>query len=253
MGCGEIFDPFGINNYMDPVSGSASLLGFQLTPVSLMTQPWNAGEFIKNDWRMIKHWLVPDMRRDREATVNDSIGNRRIIYGRARVGVQLGFYCSTGGSNEFLHLIAIFCGHPVHSFDEIWLGDKLITDPIYAGKVEHVLFDGTQTTACAEMMTASGGLWTANHKLLGCSYGYFKLTYDETAFATGLPQIKAVIKGMKVFDPRTGLTAWSDNNALCAYHYMLYPGNLGGMGCDADEIDTTTVITAANRCDHGVH
>lgn len=243
MGCGDDVMDF----VADPIGSVIGIKG-----PGTLTQPWewgNLGADIAADWSTFKHWMVPDMRRDREATLNDSIGNRRLIYGRARVGVQMCYAITGGSKNEFLHLIVIFCGHPVHSIDEVWLGDKLITDALFTGKVSHELYLGTQTTACASMMAVAPGLWTANHKLLGCTYGYFKFTYDEKVFPSGLPQIKATIKGFELLDPRNGTTYWSDNPALCSYHYMLYPANLGGMGCSADEIDTASVITAANRCD----
>lgn len=255
MGCGEWngwADPLGLNDFMDPISGSANLLGFELTPVSLMTQPWNVGTYVQNDWRMLKHFLVPDMRRDREITLNGSLTPRRIIYGRTRVGMQLAYATTEGANNEYLHIIGIFCGHLINGYGSIWFGDKAMGDPAISPNVGYHLYKGDQVEACPEMVAASDGKWTAAHKLLGCAYAYFKLVYDEGVFPAGLPKITAEIEGKQVLDPRTGITAWSDNPALCAYDYMRTPAEEGGMGCAEDEIDVDAVIAAANRCDEVV-
>lgn len=246
MGCGS-----DIGNFMswtvDPVGNALGLKG---GGDLLSGAWWNLGKDVKNDWRLIKHLLVADTRRDREITTNSAETYRRLIYGRAKVGIQLAYLCTSGGNNENLDLIGIFCGHPIDSFESVYAGDKLVTDATIAPYFKYELFDGTQTAACASMIAASGGLWTSAHILRGCAYIYAKLTYNEAAYPSGLPQIKAVVKGRPVYDPRTGLTAWSDNPALCARDYMILANEYGGMGCNSDEIPTDAeIIERANYCD----
>lgn len=72
------------------------------------------------------------------------------------------------------------------------------------------------------------------------------LQYDQDVFPTGVPQISAVIRGAKVLDPRTGVTAWTENPALIARDWALYA--YGG-GASADELVDTAFIAAANACD----
>jgi len=72
------------------------------------------------------------------------------------------------------------------------------------------------------------------------------LAPGATAIAMVAPGISAVIRGAKVEDPRTGITAWSENPALCARHLALHPA-VGG--CDVDEVDDDALIAAANACD----
>lgn len=72
------------------------------------------------------------------------------------------------------------------------------------------------------------------------------LQYDQDVFPTGLPQISAVIRGAKVLDPRTGVTAWTENPALIARDWALYA--YGG-GASADEIVEQAFVAAANACD----
>jgi len=115
--------------------------------------------------------------------------------------------------------------------------------------VTYEFFDGTQTTACATLVAASGGLWTADHILNGCAYVFFTFTYNDGAFPAGLPSIKFVVKGKPVYDPRWGFSYYSNNPALCIRDYMLMDETIGGMGCSSSEIDVTTFTAAANRCD----
>ena len=72
------------------------------------------------------------------------------------------------------------------------------------------------------------------------------LEYDQDAFPTGVPQISAVVRGAKVYDPRTGTTAWSQNPAIIARDWALY--TYGG-GAASTEINETAFAAAANACD----
>jgi hypothetical protein len=72
------------------------------------------------------------------------------------------------------------------------------------------------------------------------------LQYDQDAFPTGVPNISAVMRGARVFDPRTSTTAWTENPALIARDWSLHPQ---GGGCVAAEINEPAFIAAANACD----
>ncbi len=72
------------------------------------------------------------------------------------------------------------------------------------------------------------------------------LQYDQDAFPTGVPNISAVMRGARVFDPRTSTTAWTENPALIARDWSLHPH---GGGCVAAEINEPAFIAAANACD----
>jgi predicted phage tail protein len=91
--------------------------------------------------------------------------------------------------------------------------------------------------------------WTTDHRLRGIAYVAVRLEYNGDIFPLGIPNVSAVVKGKKVYDPRTDTTAWSENAALCIRDYMTSDY---GFGCDADEIDDAYFIAAANVCDEGV-
>jgi hypothetical protein len=66
-----------------------------------------------------------------------------------------------------------------------------------------------------------------------------------------LPNISAVIKGKKVYDPRTEAVAYSNNAALCVRDYL--SNSIYGLGATIDEIDDASFIAAANICDEDVN
>lgn len=383
----------------DPLGSALGLKSTGTLAVSSILEPWNLGsrqmDVWKSDWSKIKHWITPDMRRDREQMTTASVTPRRIVYGSARVSGQIAYFETSGASNETLNMIMILTGHSVHSFGDIYLDDKPLSN--FGAFVEVKLYDGTQVSACSEMVAASAanpvttnknitgsltigsnkvtamsdtnglfvgmvvsdpvittftgnstlnsnrienilsvegltiGLnilingiyareiisvggnyidlnteigetvvvsfdtpvsgaipsntvitsigrnfveldknatatktnvsvnfngtaqrWTTDHKILGCSYIYLKLTYSESLFPSGIPKVAVVVNGKKVYDPRTTTTYFSNNPALCIRDYMLLDEALGGMGCDTDEIDETSIINAANICDEAV-
>ena len=97
-----------------------------------------------------------------------------------------------------------------------------------------------------ELASRFPGLITSDHKFSGIACLLVDLEYDENAFTTGVPNISAVVRGAKVLDPRTGVTAWSENPSLCARDWALYSN---GGGCASDEVDAASFNTAANACD----
>lgn len=94
-----------------------------------------------------------------------------------------------------------------------------------------------------------GDRWTNDHRLAGIAYLYIRLEWDADTFETGIPNIKAQVRGRKVLDPRTSTTGYSANWALCVFDYLRHPE---GFGLAIDDIDTASVIAAANISDEFV-
>ncbi len=84
------------------------------------------------------------------------------------------------------------------------------------------------------------------HRFEGTACLIVDLEYSQDAFPTGVIPITAVVRGAKLLDPRTGITAWTENPALCARDWALY--SQGG-GASTDEIVLASFVTAANACD----
>ena len=91
--------------------------------------------------------------------------------------------------------------------------------------------------------------WTYHHRLLGVCYLYVRLEYDADMFPNGLPNIKAVVRGKRVLDPRDGTVSWSNNWALCVYDYLR---DERGFGCTDADIDVASVINAVGVSNESV-
>jgi len=109
---------------------------------------------------------------------------------------------------------------------------------------------GTSTqTADSDIISASGGEWTAAHRGQGVAYLALFFSYNEDVYPAGLENIKCSVRGKKVYDPRSSTTAYSTNVALCIRDYLLDPL---GFGCDVSEIDDALAMASANICDETV-
>lgn len=94
--------------------------------------------------------------------------------------------------------------------------------------------------------------WDSTHRLRGVTYITLTLDQEDQRFADGhLPLIQADISGKLVYDPRTGVTAWSDNPPLITRDWLTSPWgyNCTGNAGAADDIDDAYTIASANGCD----
>jgi len=193
-----------------------------------------------------------------QANAIDAVADRQIVYGRTKIGGVV-VYKEATNDNKYLHKVIAFTGHEVQSFDEVYLNDELltingsgnVTSPSkYNGFVRIKVHLGSTTQAAdTDLVADSAGKWTSSHRLLGVSYIYARFKYDSDKFPNGEPTITAVIKGKKVYDPRTGTTAWSDNSALCLRDYLT---SSFGLSEPSTNIDDTLFSAAANICDESV-
>nr|BAR35098.1 hypothetical protein [uncultured Mediterranean phage uvMED] len=186
--------------------------------------------------------------------VRDPESSRKIVYGKTRIGGTIVFFNTSDTDNNYLHMVIAVAGHEIESFEEVYFGEeKVWENGSYLNDWDdHCLLnfhDGSQTTADSTLVNAATG-FTNDHKLLDTAYIYARLDYDPEKFTTGVPNISCVIKGKKVYDPRTSTTAWSENPALILNDYLT--DTKYGLGEDAINIDATALTTAANLCDNNI-
>lgn len=194
----------------------------------------------------------------RTQMIKQPTASRRAVYGKVRVSGVLAHVESTN-DDEFLHLVLMLASHEVEAIDTIYLNDEALTlsgnsvtaPSKYSGKVEVYKQLGSDTQAAnSTLVSRSGAGWSSNHRLQGIAYLYVRLEFDADAFPQGIPNISALVRGKKVYDPRTSTTAYSDNAALCIRDYLL--DDTYGLGASTSEIDDTAITTAANICDESV-
>lgn len=196
-----------------------------------------------------------------QVTVRQPTAPRRVVYGKDNIGGIITFIALSGASNEFLHVVVTFTGHEIDAFEEIWLGEDLLTldgsgnaTGKYAGfvTVEQKL-GAAGEAAFPGLIAALPAKWTSNHKQEGCASLHVQLKNSSELFPSGLPNIKALIRGKLIYDWRTSTTAWSDNAALCLADYLTTAST--GLGSSTSELDSTLAQAAANVCDElvGIH
>ncbi len=195
----------------------------------------------------------------RTVTVRDPVAARQIIYGQAKVGGVIVFAGASGANNEYLNLVIALAGHEVQEIGDVYFDDEVAltgggssAGGRFAGYAEiYKKLGGDSQTVETNLQTEmTSGVWTNNHRLRGIAYLYVRLKHNPDVFANGVPNITALVKGKKVYDPRTTTTAWSANSALCLRDFLT--DTRYGLGMAAGEIDDTEVGAAANVCDEAV-
>jgi hypothetical protein len=194
---------------------------------------------------------------DRKQTIRSSVAPRQVVYGTARVSGPIVYASSSGDAKQFLHLVVPVAGHRVDGPLALWINDERIawvngahTTGKYANRLRTFFAAGGQTTANADLIADTNGEWTADHVLRETAYMYVRLEYDRDVFANGPGALSVEMRGHnQIVDPRTGVTGYSNNPALCILHYLT---SADGLACSADEIDTASFTAAANVCDEFV-
>lgn len=187
-------------------------------------------------------------------TVRDPAASRKIIYGRARVGGTIVFIDTTGNDNEYVHLVIAIAGHEIDAFEEIYFNDEKVWDngnfvSPWSNYIHFGLHDGSQTTADSTLVSESTK-WTVDHKLLDTAYIYARLKWDNEQYSNGLPNISALVRGKKVYNPSTSTTEWSQNPALIVRDYLL--DSKYGLAESASNINSAALASAQSVCDEDV-
>jgi hypothetical protein len=154
-------------------------------------------------------------------------------------------------TNQYLYIALVLAEGEVESITDIYVDDLPITDAKYSGLVDYNVYLGTddQTMPDSHYLREANEFWTADHRLRGVAFLGLRFTWDEEAFS-GIPDVTALVKGKKVYDPRTVTTAWSDNPALCIRDYLT--NTRYGKGIPTSAIDDTAIASAADDCDESV-
>lgn len=178
---------------------------------------------------------------------------RRVIYGRTRVSGTLVFATTWGDNDKYLDMAIAMAGHECDAIEAIYFNDDIVpTDGdgnatgTYAGYAYIKSHLGADDQLVDPTLAAHVP-WDSDHRLRGIAYLAMHLTWDQGKFPAGMPNPTAVIRGRKVFDPRTQTTVWSDNPALAIRDYLT--DTRIGMAVAADELDDNSFIAAANICD----
>ena len=213
--------------------------------------------------------------------------HHQIVYGKTKIGGVVVFDHAHGTNNSYLSRVIAYAAHEIDAFEDIYIDNYKVTQLDSDGNVAYVrevdengnvigtaddrfsgyikirkVLGGHTASLGGQSLSIDGNnfgdtKWTANHKLQGIAHLAIMFKYykpeaegDEEKYDNGLPSVTAIIRGKKVYDPRTGTTAWSDNPALIVRDYLT--NTKYGLGESTSNIDDTRLATAANICDETV-
>jgi hypothetical protein len=198
----------------------------------------------------------------RTLNLREPTASRRVIYGRTRVGGVTLFAESmphNGAESAQLQMFIGYAGHEVDGFEAHYFDDtELVLND--GGEVTNQKYMSLGRYIASNLRAYSGhpeqhvGLsapsWSASDRLQGIAGIRCIFLYSTSAFPKGVPTINSIVRGKRVYDPRTGTTAWSDNAALCIRDYLTDP--VYGLGATAAELDDISFMVGANICDETV-
>lgn len=253
-------DLFDLSKYNGDFSSIITHGGIPVTDINILNDP-NKTTDRKNGFN-----ITPTSFGTRSADAA-----RRVIYGRVRTGGTLMFYTTDqGGTGQYLHIAFALAGHEIDAVEKLFIEDEEVqfggggffSDPRWGlvnTKWQDKVFMSVSTGADDQLANADlvsqaaanfPGLWTVEHRGRGIAHVYLILVYDKALYPTSVPKVSFQIRGKKVYDPRSGLTAWSANAPLCIADYIA--SQRYGVKSSYSRIHTATLIDAANVADQDV-
>lgn len=201
---------------------------------------------------------------ERTRLIRSSVVNRRVVYGTAMVSGPLVFAATTDkGSkkDQYLHLVVALADHEVSAINSVFFNDVEIqngdldsegnvTSGNYEDKARIKKVLGGSSQIADPDLVSEIDVWTSSHRLQGVAYLYVRLEFDPDVYPSGIPNIKALVDGKNLYDPRDASTSFSHNPALVVRDYLK---SGYGLGVSDSEVHDSSFIAAANICDENVN
>ena len=235
----------------------------------------------------------------RQSTNKGTTEPHKIIYGETLVSGPVVFVATAGTDNKDLYYAVALAGHEVEDITDIHFDNEVIADADIAATTSTASTSGAvsgsgtfgpkgspSTTIChvnrhlgtatqaadSLLRAAKPSKWTTAHQGKGIAYIVTKWVLNDDSAETWdkfTPNnIKAVVKGRKIYDPRLDSTqtdisgsgshrladsttwAYSTNPALAVADYLMNADF--GLGVSSSKIDWAAIKTAADGCDVSV-
>jgi hypothetical protein len=232
----------------------------------------------------------------RQRTVRSTTEPQKIIYGEALVSGPISYIGLSGTNKEDLYQIIALTGHEVTEITDIHMDDIIIsnsainagstaggnvTSGIFGPKNSNTIcvinkYLGLSSQTADPLFTAAFADYTAAHRGDGIAYLAMKWTLNDDSAETwdkySPSNVKALVKGKPVYDPRLDTGGYGNNPldqlfitynatsgsyvgqgqnpALVLADYLM-SSDLG-MGISPSKIDWNSIVTAADGCDVSV-
>lgn len=212
-----------------------------------------------------------------QANVMSNEASLPVIYGQARVGMALADIQQQSGSEKVLGYVGALClggedGSGIESIEKVYFNDVLSIDgaldasaatldtnvqsPWKVGTtfgtdlwLTYAGHYGADAQVADTELVSRFSNWTATDDGRGIAYLALLLYYNEEVWTNGWPNVTALVKGVKCFDPRDSSTSWaaSQNPACAIWDFM--SSTKYGMGIPSSALNTASFVAAANACD----
>lgn len=208
------------------------------------------------------------LREDTKLMLKSSKSPRNVVFGRDRVSGPMMPFFSYEQNNVLYHRFGVvLAGHECDAVETIYFDDEPVTldtagwvvaPAKYTDNGRSLFFiekklGGPAQTASQFLIDAAAyagtpSAWGTDRKAIGVCYVmvHMEANYD-VLHDVGLPNVSAIVRGVKAYDPRTMTTAWTRNPALLA-RWWLVDSIYSPLTVDAD-IDQAELIASANVCD----
>ncbi len=224
-------------------------------------------------------WLIPvpevpefDIQESESAQgilLNKETNNAQIpvVYGQRKLGITRVYVETSGSDNQYLYLAGVICEGEINSIEKIFIDDTEVTfdgalshhatrevassDSTYykdgQSYIQVEAFLGKDGQTASDILSTQTN-WGTNHRLRGVAYLAFRFRWNQDIFGA-IPNVKVLVKGKKVYDPRTTSTAYSPNSALCLLDFLRNSRYGKGLPDAAFESSFASFATAANTCE----
>jgi hypothetical protein len=190
------------------------------------------------------------------------ISPRSIVYGRTKVSGPI-LFLETTNANQKLHIVVALAGHEIDAVEEVYFNDVKVaenlsdgtevsadsgTTPNYSAKAKITAHFGSSTQTVDANLQSRTSIGGTDH-MKGIAYIYCQLEYDKDVFATGLPNISAVIRGKKVAGISGGSktsATWTTDPARIILDYI--QDSTYGLNASDSEVDLTSFEAASDIC-----
>ena len=192
-------------------------------------------------------------------TSRQSNASRKIVYGQTRVGGPFSFI-GTNSDEDELGMIVLLSVGEIEEITTVYFNGEAVTldgsgnitgpSPLASGNGTIQKFTGTSSQTVATVIN-NNFAYPIDATLTDIAYVALRLIKAaDDDYPNGAPNVSALVKGRKVYDPRTSSTAYSNNPALVIRDYLT--DTEYGLGVTSSEINDTSFTAAANICDEDV-
>lgn len=156
---------------------------------------------------------------ERKQVLRAAAAARTVVYGTTVASGVMTFAEEQPGDqdeDELLHMALVVASHPLEGIGDIWLGDDLIQT--FEQYVSWEFHNDRQTVD--PFMRVNCPSWKDDMIGKGIAWLRISFKFNAEKFPSGLPNIKLLKRGRRVYDPRSGYTVFSDNAALVILDYF---------------------------------